>query len=80
MLYLVSESGTRKDWELSDYYDFIVEAKDEKDLARAIATNRLTMDGTEIDDIDGCTYFVRELGEEFKFEVNLGYVYSGKRL
>lgn len=80
MLYLVSESCTNENCELDNYYDFIVKAKDEKDLARAIATNRLTMDGTEIDDIDGCTYFVRELGEEFQFEVNFEYVYSGKRL
>ena len=77
MLYLVSESCTNEHCELDNDYDFIVKAKDEKDLARAIAKNRLTMDGIEIDDIiNGCTYFVRELGEEFQFEVS----YSGKRL
>lgn len=77
MLYLVSESCINERCELDNDYDFIVKAKDEKDLARAIAKNRLTMDGTEIDDIiNGCTYFVRELGEEFQFEVS----YNGKRL
>lgn len=80
MLYLVSESCTNENCELDNFYDFIVKAKDEKDLAQAIATNRLAVDGTKIDDIDGCTYFVRELGEEFQFEVNFEYVYSGKRL
>ena len=80
MLYLVTENHTNGIYDLDSYYDFIVEAKDEKDLARAIATNRLAVDGTEIEDIDGYTFSVRELGEEFNYRVNLGYVYGGKRL
>lgn len=32
MLYLVSESCTNENCELDNYYDFIVKAKDEKDL------------------------------------------------
>lgn len=80
MLYLVSTNHVNNKCDLDNYFDFIVDAKDEKDLARAIATNRLAVDGTEIEDIDGCTFAVRELGKEFNYRVNLGYAYDGKRL
>lgn len=77
MLYLVSVSGISAGEELDDYEDFIVEAENEENLAAAIVANRNDM---EINELDGSVWRVRELGEEFDYNVNLKYVCKGERL
>lgn len=57
---------------------FIVEADNEENLAAAIVANRL--DGMESNELDGSVWRVRELGEEFDYNVNLEYVCNGERL
>lgn len=78
MLYLVSVSGIGAGEQLDDYEDFIVEAENEENLATAIVANRL--DGMESNELDGSVWRVRELGEEFDYNVNLEYVCKGERL
>lgn len=78
MLYLVSVSGISAGEQLDDYEDFIVEADNEENLAAAIVANRL--DGMESNELDGSVWRVRELGEEFDYNVNLEYVCNGERL
>lgn len=77
MLYLVSVSGISAGEQLDDDEDFIVEAENEENLAAAIVANR---DGMEINELDGSVWRVRELGEEFDYNVNLEYVCKGERL
>lgn len=78
MLYFVSVSGISAGEQLDDYEDFIVEAENEENLADAIVANRL--DGMESNELDGSVWRVRELGEEFDYNVNLEYVCKGERL
>ena len=78
MLYLVSVSGISAGEQLDNYEDFIVEADSEENLAAAIVANRL--DGMESNELDGSVWRVRELGEEFDYNVNLEYVCNGERL
>lgn len=77
MLYLVSVSGISAGEQLDDDEDFIVEAENEENLAAAIVANR---NGMEISELDGSVWRVRELGEEFDYNVNLEYVCKGERL
>lgn len=77
MLYLVSVSGISAGEQLDDYEDFIVEADSEENLAAAIVANR---NGMERNELDGSVWRVRELGEEFDYNVNLEYVCKGERL
>lgn len=78
MLYLVSVSGISAGEQLDDYEDFIVEADSEENLAAAIVANRL--DSMESNELDGSVWRVRELGEEFDYNVNLEFVCKGERL
>ena len=77
MLYLVSVSGISAGEQLDDDEDFIVEAENEENLAAAIVANR---NGMESNELDGSVWRVRELGEEFDYNVNLEYVCKGERL
>lgn len=77
MLYLVSASGISAGEQLYDDEDFIIEAENEEKLAAAIVANR---NGMEINELDGSVWRVRELGEEFNYNVNLEYVCKGERL
>ena len=79
MLYFVSVSGVSAGSMLDDYENFIVEAEDEENLAAAIAADRLD-DGTDAKELDGSVWRVRELGEEFDYNVDLKYICKGKRL
>lgn len=79
MLYFVSVSGISAGSMLDDYENFIVEAEDEENLAAAIAADRLD-GGTDAKELDGSTWRVRELGEEFDYNVNLEYICKGERL
>lgn len=78
MLYLVSVSGVDAGSCLDDYDNFIVSAKDEKDLARAIVAERI--DDLGAAELNGSVWRVRELGDEFDYNVNLDYVCKGERL
>lgn len=78
MLYFVSVSGVDAGSSLDDYDNFIVSAKDEKDLARAIVAERI--DDLGAAELNGSVWRVRELGDEFDYNVNLDYVCKGKRL
>lgn len=78
MLYLVSVSGIGAGEQLDYYEDFIVEAENEENLADAIVANCL--DSMESNELDGSVWRVRELGEEFNYNVNLEYVCKGERL
>lgn len=78
MLYLVSVSGISAGDSLDDYENFIVEADSEENLAAAIVADR--MDDLGAAELDGSVWRVRELGEEFDYNVNLEYVCKGERL
>nr|DAF87340.1 MAG TPA: hypothetical protein [Siphoviridae sp. ctnPP24] len=79
MLYFVSVSGVSAGSMLDDYENFIVEAEDEENLAAAIAADRLD-GGTDAQELGGSVWRVRELGEEFDYNINLEYICKGKRL
>lgn len=78
MLYLVSVSGVSAGSFLDDYENFIVEAENEENLAAAIVAERL--DDLGAAELNGSVWRVRELGEEFDYNVNLDYVCKGERL
>lgn len=78
MLYLVSVSGISAGDLLDDYENFIVEAENEENLAAAIVADR--MNDLDTAELDGSVWRVRELGEEFDYNVNLEYVCKGERL
>lgn len=80
MLYFVSVSGISAGDSLDDYENFIVEADSEENLAAAIVANRLDDNGIDAKDLDKSIWYVRELGEEFEYNVNLEYVCKGERL
>ena len=79
MLYLVSVNGIDAGTLLDDYDSFIVEADSEQNLAAAIVADRMDC-GEDIKELDSSVWRVRELGEEFDYNVNLEYVCKGKRL
>lgn len=62
-----------------DYDNFIVEADSEQNLAAAIVAARMDC-GEDSKELDSSVWRVRELGEEFDYNVNLEYVCKGKRL
>lgn len=79
MLYFVSVSGISAGESLDDYENFIVEAENEENLAAAIVAARMDC-GEGSKELDSSVWRVRELGEEFDYNVNLEYVCKGKRL
>lgn len=79
MLYFVSVSGINAGDSLDDYENFIVEAENEENLAAAIVADRMDC-GEDSKELDSSVWRVRELGEEFDYNVNLEYVCKGKRL
>ena len=89
MLYLVSDSRIDKDVRLGEYEDdiyFVVDADNDQELINAIATaierkcDEDDYDETTLDDYDGSTWQVRELGEPFKVELSISRKIGGKRL
>lgn len=80
MLYCVSVSGISAGDSLDDYENFIIEADSEENLAAAIVANRLDDNDIDAKDLDKSIWYVRELGEEFNYNVNLEYVCKGERL
>ena len=78
MLYLVSVSGISAGESFDDYENFIVEAENEDNLAAAIVADR--MDDLGAAELNGSVWRVRELGEEFDYNVNLECVCKGERL
>lgn len=81
MLYLVSVSGVSAGSLLDDYDNFIVEAENEQNLAAAILADRMEgTDANELNELKDSVWRVRELGEEFDYNVNFEYVCKGKRL
>lgn len=79
MLYFVSVNGIDADYPLDDYDNFIVEADSEQNLAAAIVAARMDC-GEDSKELDSSVWRVRELGEEFDYNVNLEYICKGKRL
>lgn len=79
MLYFVSVSGISAGDSLDDYENFIVEADSEQNLAAAIVAARMDC-GEDSKELDSSVWRVRELGEEFDYNVNLEYVCKGERL
>lgn len=75
MLYFVFVNGIDADYPLDDYDNFIVEADSEQNLAAA----RMDCD-EDSKEIDNSVWRVRELDEEFDYNVNLECVCKGKRL
>lgn len=80
MLYFVSVSGISAGESLDDYENFIVEADNEENLAAAIVADRLSDNDIDAKDLNKSIWRVRELGEEFDYNVNLEYVCNGERL
>lgn len=78
MLYLVSVSGVSAGSPLDDYENFIIEAENEENLAAAIVAERI--DDLGAAELNGSDWRVRELGDEFDYNVNLDYVCKGERL
>lgn len=78
MLYFVSISGIDAGYPLDDYENFIVEAANEDNLAAAIVADRI--DDLGAAELNGSVWRVRELGDEFDYNVNLDYVCKGERL
>lgn len=79
MLYFVSVNGIDAGCPLDDYDNFIVEADNEQTLAAAIVAARMDC-GEDSKELASSVWRVRELGEEFDYNVNLDYVCRGKRL
>lgn len=80
MLYCVSVSSISANDSLDSYENFIVEADSEENLAAAIVANRLDDNDVDAQDLDQSIWRVRELGEEFDYNINLEYVCKGERL
>lgn len=80
MLYFVSVSDINAGDSLDDYENFIVEAENEENLAAAIVADRMNCCGEDLKELDSSVWRVRELGEEFDYNVNLEYVCKGERL
>ena len=87
MLYLVSDSRIDKDVRLGEYdICFVVNADNDQELINAIAEaidDKCYKDAysdVTLDDYDGSTWQVRELGEPFKVELSISRKISGKRL
>lgn len=80
MLYLVSVIGISAGDSLDNYENFIVEAENEENLAAAIVADRVEDNDITFADLDKSVWYVRELGEEFDYNVNLEYVCKGERL
>lgn len=89
MLYLVSDSRIDKNVRLCKYEDdicFVVNADNDQELINAIATaieRKCDEDDygeTTLDDYDGSTWQVRELGENFEVELEISRKIGGKRL
>lgn len=78
MLYFVSVSGISAGESLDDYENFIVEAENEENLAAAIVADWL--DDLGAAELNGSVWRVRELGDEFDYNVSLDYVCKGERL
>lgn len=79
MLYLVSVNGVDANYPLDDCDNFIVEADSEQNLASAIVAARMYC-GEDFNELDSSVWRVRELGEEFDYNINLEYACKGKRL
>lgn len=80
MLYFVSVVGISAGDSLDDYENFIVEADSEENLAAAIVANRLDDNDIDSKDLNESVWRVRELGEEFDYNINLEYICNGERL
>lgn len=89
MLYLVSDSRIDKNVRLCKYEDdicFVVNADNDQELINAIATaieRKCDEDDygeMTLDDYDGSTWQVRELGENFEVELEISRKIGGKRL
>lgn len=80
MLYLVSVSSINAGDSLDDDESFIVEAENEENLSAAIVADRLNDNYIDVKDLNESIWSVRELGEEFNYNVNLEYVCKGERL
>lgn len=79
MLYLVSTYQTDEKTTL-DNDMFLIEAQEEKDLAKAIANrfeNSILSEDTSVEE----TYFhIRPVGEEFGYVINVISKYIGERI
>ena len=80
MLYLVSVSGVDDGTEFYNDNVFIIRANSEQDLASAIINYGIEHDDLSLADLDKSVWRVRELGEEFDYEISLDFSTAGKRL
>lgn len=87
MLYLIADDSFNRDVTPFGSEDgcFVVRANNDEELANAIVSfiesnycDNYDYDST-IEDYDGSAWVVRELGEEFKIELNIERKVSGKR-
>lgn len=87
MLYLITDDSFNGDITHFDSEDgcFVVRANNDEELANAIAyfVDSNYCDkynyGNTLEDYNGSAWTVRELGEEFKIELNIERKISGKR-
>lgn len=59
---------------------FLVEAQEEKDLAKAIANRFKNSVLSEDANIEETCFFVRPIGEEFGYIINVISKYNGERI
>lgn len=87
MLYLIADDSFNGDITHFDSEDgcFVVRANNDEELTNAIVSfieshycDNYDYD-TALEDYDGSAWVVRELGEEFKIELNIERKISGKR-
>ncbi len=87
MLYLIADDSFNRNVTSFDSEDgcFVVRANNDEELTDAIASfvdsnycDKYDYDNT-LEDYDGSVWTVRELGEEFKIELNIERKVSGKR-
>ena len=79
MLYLVSTYQTDEKTTL-DNDIFLIEAQEEKDLAEAIANRFENSVLSEDADIEETYFYIRPVGEEFGYVINVISEYNGERI
>lgn len=82
MLYLVSVSGIDEgtDFYSNDDNMFVVRADNEQALASAIINYSIEHDDLTLADLNESVWRIRELGDEFDYQIAFDFATAGKRL
>lgn len=82
MLYLVSVSGIDEgtDFYSNDDNMFVVRADNEQTLASAIINYGIEHDDLTLADLNESVWRIRELGDEFDYQIAFDFATAGKRI